>query len=125
MQINYRPENYLFDNRTDILTSNNRCNNYYYVDQTQRLDKTLTDLLNGLRGQLNGGQKFCLDLVAANVGRCREWLSGAFTLETTTIGFVATDGDVVPRDRGNVDGICLGLFANTNSPAGSAVRNFR
>lgn len=125
MQIKCELGSYLFDNRTAILTSNNRCNNYYYVDQTQRLDRTLTDLLNGLRGQLNGGQKFCLDMVAANVGRCREWLSDALNLETTTIGFVATDGDVVPRDRRNVVGICLGLFANTDSHAGSAVRSYR
>ena len=125
MQIKCELGSYLFDNRTDILTSNNRCNNYYYVDQTQRLDRTLTDLLNGLRGQLNVGEKFFLDMVAANDGRCRERLSGALTLETTTIGFIATDGDVVPRDRGNVDGVYLGLFANTGRHAGSVVRRFR
>jgi hypothetical protein len=52
MQINYRPGNYLFDNRTDILTSNNRCNNYYYVDQTQKLAMATTDLHVGDLGLL-------------------------------------------------------------------------
>ena len=62
-----------------------------------------------------------MDLDAADDGRHRERLPDALASETTTIGLITADGDVVAGHRRNVVGICLGLFANTDRYVGSTL----